>query len=210
MNSREHNHFRELVTALFTDGELSRNERAKAGGTVKKQSGLGAWQWFSKEHALTTLLKKTKGNFGDHVLYVRPPSGIPTGALVALWASWDFDKTPAECKIEVMMKFAEKQIYGFRVDPPHSGYEKHKYWHVQFMHGFSEAKFWKSTNLVINASTPAFPVLVSENSSVSPKDAAAYAAVSLYGRDLPNSVLVKLRKVACTSLSSMLPSAEVA
>lgn len=199
----ELDHFRNMLLALFKEGQQAFQTMSGS------PSVLGAMQWFDDEYFLSKLLKEAKGDFGEKLIFLRPPTGMGK-VVTALWASWDFEADPAHCKIEVLMRRAAKQVYGFRVDPPHS-HEKHNFWHVQYTHRFTSANFFQSNATWIDDSTPAFPVIVSEAEDVTPKDAAAYATVAFYGRDMSDDLRTKLRNlVFSASLKSVLYSAQAA
>ncbi|MCR4378062.1 MAG: hypothetical protein NUV50_08230 [Rhodospirillales bacterium] len=206
-------HFKDLIVALYRDGEKARNERITTPGIRNRVAELGSWQWIASEYEINRLLTHSSGTFGNKVFYLRPPSGMQN-AVIALWAEWSFDKKTdkdfSTCKLEIMIKRAENQVYGFRFESPHAR-NKHKYWHAQFNNNFSNSQFWPASAPYIDDSTPAFPILVTEEIGVTPKDVAAYATVSLYGREMHNDLLTKLKTaIYSISLKKLLPLNDVA
>jgi hypothetical protein len=103
--------FKELVMTLFRDGVAYLGEKrlneGKPGGQIK---------WFT-EFGLSKILKSPKGDFGEQVVPLRQPTGFHDKTLVGLWCSWDFEREDPRCKMEILIYLADKQVFGFRVNP---------------------------------------------------------------------------------------------
>jgi hypothetical protein len=196
--------FRKILMALFKDGRSDLADRAQHLYSVS------AIPWFDNEREMRNALACRKGDFGSRLVSLRPPSGLPSEkAVIGMWCAWDFENESPACKIEILISRANGQVFGFRVDPAHPRH-KHRYWHVQFTYKFScqGTGFPQANANCIDDSTPAFPVALDPTGTVTPKDAAVYAIISLYGLEIPNAINAGIRTHAHKlkpSLRALLP-----
>ncbi|KPD14763.1 hypothetical protein ADM96_37530 [Burkholderia sp. ST111] len=176
--STDHSYFSDIIVTSYLEGRQHRKN------VPNTQPGFERVQWFPNDRIVKQTLSEKKGDFGDYLVPLRPPSGLGN-VNIGLWCSWDFTVDPAICKLEVLIGRQSNQVWGFRVDPPHGG-AKHNYWHTQFMHAFTmdKTKFPTCDKVGwIDVSTPAYPIALDEPGKVRATDAALYAIISLYGQD---------------------------
>jgi len=181
--------FRHILMALFKDGSSDLRDRAQ------HLYSISTVPWFANDQEMRSALACQKGDFGSRLVSLRPPSGLPREkAVIGMWCSWDFENESPACKIEILISRANGQVFGFRVDPAHPRH-KHRYWHVQSTYKFScrSTGFPQANANCIDDSTPAFPIALDPSGRVAPKDAAVYAIISLYGLDLPNSIVTEIK-----------------
>lgn len=187
--------FRDIVLSIHKDGVRYLNELQ----TSEVPAVCNGINWFADERQLSRLLNKSKGDLGNYVVAVRGPTGM-NKPIVGLWTQWDFEADLPWCKLELIMCRAPKQIYGFRIDPPHD-FEKHDYWHAQFTHAFSNSytRFPTTTAVDwISKTTPAYPITLDSHESITPQLIAVYSLLSLYGKDWPGAGLLQRVKAVQT------------
>jgi len=192
VSRKEFEAFQAIMVALSREGIGDLNDRAQHISRVTNVS------WFAQDWELHKILEKTRGDFGERVLPMRPPSGLDNErTIVGMWCSWDFESGTPYCQIVILIWRGKGCVYGFRVDPPHV-FDKHRFWHVQFTHRFCKGKnirFPVSEATWIDDRTPAFPILLGNTGSITPKEATVYAVVSLYGSDISTPIYDRIREL---------------
>lgn len=157
--------------------------------------------YFSSDRAIGAVLEKAKGDFGNMLIALPPPSGM-TNAKIGMWCNWDFTRESPICSIQVMFAKDKDKAWGFRVDPPHAerAERKHSYWHTQFTRSFQNSGIYFPKCKVdwIDSSTPAYPIALENPGSVRPSDALVYALIAIYGQEVNKDILTLLRKIRCS------------
>lgn len=197
--------FRGMIKVLRREGAIDLATRSQHIYRITNAA------WFANEHEVDRVLAPPKGDFGDRLLLLLPPSGLDSDkTVIGMWCAWDFEMPSPECKIEILISRPNRRVFGFRVDPAHARTPKHRYWHVQFTYKFTrqDTRFPEADANCIDDSTPAFPIALDNPGSVTPKDAAVYAIISLYGRDIPPAINAGIKRLTyrvCPSLKALLP-----
>lgn len=165
--------------------------------------------YFTNITAIKKLLENEKGNFGNYLIALPPPSGMKDSK-IGLWCKWDFTKEKPDCSIQVMFAKDKDKTWGFRVEGPHArgdGVFKHNYWHSQFTREFKEPgiMFPKCRADWIDASTPSYPIALENPGSVRPQDALVFTLISIYGQEIQPSIKTLILSIGCsTSLRFLL------
>lgn len=181
--------FHQLLAALIQDG--SDNLRQK----IQEMPIIKAAQWMTATD-VKKIVQDGAGDFGEKIISINPPRCLQDST-IGLWCKWDFESS-FKSKVEVMICRGNDQnchvkSYGFRIDPPHfQGPRQHDYWHAQSIRDFQRAtaiKFPAARKLDwLNDSVPAYPIIFSNAEDISITDTTIYAALSIYGSELPPSI----------------------
>lgn len=182
--------FHKLLAALLQDG--SENLRQK----VTQMPIINTANWIKSSTEIKKIAQGNAGDFGEKIISINPPSRLKDSA-IGLWCKWDFD-SPCKSKVEIMICRGKDQnfhakSYGFRIDPPHfRGDQQHDYWHAQSIKQFERAaviKFPTAQKLDwLDHSVPAYPIVFSNPTNISITDTTIFAALSIYGSELPPSI----------------------
>lgn len=188
--SRDLERFHRLLRAFVQDGYPNLKHQITRMPIIKTA------KWVERPEEINKIAQANAGDFGEKIISINPPSRLQDSA-IGLWCKWDFD-SPCRSKVEVMIcrggdENFHARSYGFRIDPPHfQGDKRHDYWHAQSIKNFERAtsiNFPSAKKLEwLDDSVPAHPIVFQNPNNISITDTAIYAALSIYGTELPRSV----------------------
>lgn len=183
--------FHKLLIALQQDG--SENLRQK----ITHMPNIGKAKWIKNSHEIKKIAQDSVGDFGEKIISINPPSRLQDST-IGFWCKWNFG-SPFKSKVEIMIcrgpdSYFHARSYGFRIDPPHfQGDKRHNYWHAQAINRFERAdkiNFPSANDRLqwLDSSVPAHPIVFSNPENISITDTTIYAALSIYGTELPHSI----------------------